>query len=58
VEPHGGPGALRPILAELEGLSANRTAAILNGRGIPTAAGGKWSSTQVMRVQRRLQNRK
>jgi DNA invertase Pin-like site-specific DNA recombinase len=49
---------LRPILAEIEGLSANRTAAILNGRGIPTAAGGKWSSTQVMRVRQRLQNRK
>jgi hypothetical protein len=45
---------LRPILAELEALSATRAAAILTERGVPTAAGGKWSAMQVIRVRRRL----
>src|SRR5262249_49000163 len=48
---------MRPILADLEGLSANRVAIILNERGIPSAAGGKWQAVQVMRVRQRLQNR-
>jgi DNA invertase Pin-like site-specific DNA recombinase len=46
---------MRPVLAELADLSANRTAAILNERRVPTAAGGRWSSVQVMRLRRRLQ---
>jgi DNA invertase Pin-like site-specific DNA recombinase len=46
---------MRPIMAEVGTLSANRAAAILNKRGVPTAAGSRWSSTQVMRVRRRLQ---
>jgi DNA invertase Pin-like site-specific DNA recombinase len=45
----------RPILAEMEAFSANRAAAALNERGIPTAAGSKWSAVQVVRVRRRLQ---
>jgi hypothetical protein len=45
---------MRPVLAELEELSATRVAAILTERGIPTAAGGKWSAMQVIRVRRRL----
>jgi hypothetical protein len=44
---------MRPVLAELEGLSATRIAAVLNERGIPTAAGAKWSAVQVLRVLRR-----
>jgi DNA invertase Pin-like site-specific DNA recombinase len=48
---------MRPILAEMEALSANRAAAVLNERGLPTAAGGRWSAVQVVRVRRRLQGR-
>ena len=48
---------MRPILAEMEALPANRVATILNERGIPSAAGGKWQAIQVGRVRRRLQNR-
>ena len=47
--------ALRPVLAELEGLSARAIAAELNRRGIATPNGGKWQSTTVIRVQRRLE---
>jgi DNA invertase Pin-like site-specific DNA recombinase len=46
---------MRPILAELAHFSANRAAAILNERAVPTAAGGKWQATQVMRLRRRLE---
>jgi hypothetical protein len=35
----------------LGALSANRTAAVLNERGIPTAAGNKWTAVQVIRVR-------
>jgi DNA invertase Pin-like site-specific DNA recombinase len=45
---------MRPILAEMAHLSANRVAIILNERRVPTAAGGKWSSVQVIRVRNRL----
>ena len=41
-------------MAELGALSANRAAIVLNERGIPTAAGSKWSAVQVVRVRRRL----
>jgi hypothetical protein len=45
---------MRPIFAELEALSANRAAIVLNERGVPSAAGRKWSASQVVRVRRRL----
>jgi DNA invertase Pin-like site-specific DNA recombinase len=48
---------MRPVLVEMEVFSANRAAAILNERGIPTAAGSKWTAVQVVRVRRRLQGR-
>jgi DNA invertase Pin-like site-specific DNA recombinase len=46
---------MRPVMVELGVLSANRAAIILNERGIPTAAGSKWSAVQIVRVRRRLQ---
>jgi DNA invertase Pin-like site-specific DNA recombinase len=46
--------ALRPVFAELSGLSARKAAEELNRRGIPTAAGGKWHAMQVIRVRERL----
>jgi DNA invertase Pin-like site-specific DNA recombinase len=45
---------LRPVFAELSGLSARKAAEELNRRGIPTAAGGKWHAMQVIRVRERL----
>jgi DNA invertase Pin-like site-specific DNA recombinase len=45
---------MRGILSELGPLSANRAAAVLNERKVPTAAGGRWSSTQVIRLRQRL----
>lgn len=45
---------LRPILAELTGVSANQAAAELNRRKIPTPAGGQWYATQVIRLRQRL----
>jgi DNA invertase Pin-like site-specific DNA recombinase len=48
---------MRPILVEMEVFSANRAAAILNERAIPTVAGSKWTAVQVVRVRRRLQGR-
>jgi DNA invertase Pin-like site-specific DNA recombinase len=46
--------ALRPILVELAGMSANAIAAELNRRNVPTPAGKAWSAVTVIRVQRRL----
>ena len=46
--------ALRPVLAELAGMSANAIAAELNARKVPTPKGGPWSAVTVIRVQRRL----
>jgi DNA invertase Pin-like site-specific DNA recombinase len=46
--------ALRPILAELNGLSARAIAVELNKRNVPTPNGGPWHSMTVIRVQRRL----
>jgi DNA invertase Pin-like site-specific DNA recombinase len=46
--------ALRPILAELSGLSARAIAAELNARGIATPSGGKWHAETIIRVQSRL----
>jgi hypothetical protein len=45
---------MRPIMTELAAFSANRAAIILNERGVRSAAGGRWSPSQVMRVRRRL----
>ena len=49
--------ALRPVFAELSGLSARKAAEELNRRDIPTAAGGKWHAVQVIRVRERLSRR-
>ena len=46
--------ALRPILAELDGMSARAIAAGLNVRKVPTPNGGPWHAATVIRVQRRL----
>ena len=45
--------ALRPILAELAGMSANAITAALNERGVPTPRGGPRHAITVIRVQRR-----
>jgi len=45
---------LAPVMAELCGLSARAAAEELNRRGIVTAEGGKWHTTQVIRVRARL----
>jgi Recombinase len=45
---------LRPILTELAGLSANKVAAELNRRGVPTPQGGQWHALTVIRLRQRL----
>jgi DNA invertase Pin-like site-specific DNA recombinase len=45
---------LRPVFAELVGLSANAAAAELNKRAVTTPTGSPWSAVTVLRVQRRL----
>jgi len=45
---------LRPILAELSGMSANKAAHELNLRGISTPRGGRWHALTVLRLRRRL----
>lgn len=45
---------LRPVFAELAGLSARKIAAELNARNIATPAGGRWHAVTVQRVQSRL----
>jgi len=45
---------LRPIFAELAGLSARKIALELNARKIATPAGGRWHAATVLRVQSRL----
>jgi DNA invertase Pin-like site-specific DNA recombinase len=47
---------LRPIFAELSGMSANQAAAELNRRKVPTPAGGQWFATQVIRLRQRLEH--
>jgi hypothetical protein len=47
---------LQPIIADVKASGASslrQIAAGLNGRGIPTARGGKWSAVQVKRVLER-----
>jgi hypothetical protein len=46
--------ALRPVFAELAGMSTRAAAAELNRRGIATPTGAKWSAMAVSRVRERL----
>jgi DNA invertase Pin-like site-specific DNA recombinase len=46
--------ALRPVFAELSALSANKAAAELNARKVPTPTGRPWSVVTVIRVRARL----
>ncbi len=45
---------MRPIMAELAGLSARAAAAELNRRKIASATGGKWHPVTVIRLRERL----
>jgi DNA invertase Pin-like site-specific DNA recombinase len=45
---------LRPVLQELEGLSANAAAQELERRGYATAQGGKWSARHILNLRARL----
>lgn len=45
---------LRPVFAELAGMSHRKMAAELNARKIPTPAGGQWHAVTVKRVWSRL----
>jgi len=45
---------LRPLFAELAGLSARKAAEELNRRSVATPAGGKWYAATVLRVRERL----
>ena len=45
---------LRPILAELAGMTARAIARELNERKVPLPGGGPWHAMTVIRVQRRL----
>ena len=45
---------LRPVFAELAGMSHRKMAAELNARKIPTPAGGQWHAVTVKRVLSRL----
>jgi DNA invertase Pin-like site-specific DNA recombinase len=45
---------LRPLFAELAGLSARKAAEELNHRGVPTSTGGKWHAVTLLRVRERL----
>jgi DNA invertase Pin-like site-specific DNA recombinase len=47
--------ALRPMFAELAGLSARTIAKVLNDRNVPTPNGRPWYAATVIRVQRRLE---
>jgi DNA invertase Pin-like site-specific DNA recombinase len=45
---------LAEILSEISGVSANAAAKLLNGRGIPTARGGRWTARSVIDVRARV----
>jgi hypothetical protein len=47
--------ALRPVFAELAGLSAHKAADELNRRNVATPTGAKWSAKTVLRVRERLE---
>ena len=46
--------SLRPVFAELAGLSANKAAAELNAREVSTPTGSPWSPQTDIRVRARL----
>jgi DNA invertase Pin-like site-specific DNA recombinase len=46
--------SLKPVLTELDQLSARQVAEELNRRGVETPAGGKWHAQTVIRVRERL----
>jgi DNA invertase Pin-like site-specific DNA recombinase len=46
--------ALRPVFAELSGMSANQAAHELNKHGIATPRGGRWHAATVMRLRERI----
>jgi DNA invertase Pin-like site-specific DNA recombinase len=46
--------SLKPVLTELNQLSARQVAEELNRRGVETLAGGKWHAQTVIRVRERL----
>jgi hypothetical protein len=45
---------LRPVFAELSGMSANHAAHELNRRGIATPLRGRWHAATVMRLRERI----
>ena len=45
---------MKPVMAELVGLSAQKAAAELNRRGIKSATGGLWYAQTVLRLRDRL----
>ena len=47
---------LRPVLSELDGLSANAAAGELGRRGYATPRGGKWTAGHVLTARKRLAN--
>jgi hypothetical protein len=53
-EAQQGAEQLRPLFAELAGLSARKVADELNRRSVATPAGGKWHAATVLRVRERL----
>jgi hypothetical protein len=48
------PETLRPVFAELAGMSTRAAAAELDRRGIGPLSGAKWSAMAVLRVRERL----
>jgi DNA invertase Pin-like site-specific DNA recombinase len=46
---------MRPVMAELAGLSAHKAAAELNRRKIASATGGKWYAATVIKLRDRLE---
>ena len=46
---------MRPVMAQLVGLSAHKAAAVLNRRKIASATGGKWYAATVIKLRDRLE---
>ena len=46
--------SLRPLLKELNDLSAYAVAAELNRRGVSSARGGEWTARSVINIRQRL----
>ena len=46
---------MRPVMAQLAGLSAHKAAAELNRRKIASATGGKWYAATVIKLRDRLE---